>query len=82
MVFPVAGLGLDILGNRHAFHHVPIKPTSLDCFMSFGDFVHRPDIAGGDVMQRADDAFRARLSRILNRDLVDRAEPAPCMSHL
>ncbi|MNS41113.1 hypothetical protein D3C72_734580 [compost metagenome] len=82
MGFPIAGLGLDILGNRHAFHHVPIKTAGLDGLMPLCDFVDRPDVTGGDVMQRTDNAFRPRLSRILNRDLVDRAEPPPCMSHL
>ncbi len=62
MGFPVARLGFDILGNRHAFHHVPIKTSGLDGLMPPGDFIHRPDIAGGDVVKRTDDAFRARLS--------------------
>jgi len=84
---PVAGLRLDGFGDRQALDHLPGEPRRRavgmrrDLALALLDIVDRPDRAGRHMMERRDDPLGAGLTRVGDRHLVERSEPAPCLSH-
>src|SRR5208337_2520924 len=73
---------LDGIVNRDAFDDRPDEARGLDFRFALEDFVMRPSLAAIDVMQSRDDARRARLLDLIERNQVLRAEPSPCFFHV
>jgi hypothetical protein len=81
MLLPVAGAGLDLLGDRDALDHRPAHAAGFHFRIALGDVVNVPGGPVRDVMQSRHDAGRARLPYMLQGNLVLRAEPAPGLFH-
>ena len=72
--------------NRSGFagglhHHCPGQARLLDDLLALENFLQRPGLTSGDMVQRCDDAPGARLDNVLKADRVSGAKPAPCFLH-
>src|SRR5208283_1952614 len=69
------GAELDGIVNRDAFGDGPNEACGLDFRFTLEDFVERPSFAAINVMQGGNDARRARLFDLIERNRVLGAEP-------
>ena len=61
----VSALCFDRLVHRNAFYHRPDQIFFRQQRLTRFNFLHRPDITVGDMVQRGHNAGRARLARIV-----------------
>ena len=77
----IAAARLDRLADADALADRPDEAAGFDLGPALRDFIFAPDLAPVHVMERADDADRARLAHIVEADRIVRPEPAPGLQH-
>ena len=73
-IFPL--LGLDMFVNRHGLHTRPLQTCGFDFVLAFHDFLYRPYLPVGDMMECRDDTGSAGHANIGEADRILRTIPA------
>ena len=82
LVVAVGASVFDGLDDRQAFYHAPAQTVAFDVLSQVADFLARPYLAQGYVVQGRDDAFYSNLFQHGKRNLIVLAKPSPCSFHL
>ena len=69
------------LRYRQTLYYAPAHAIALDILSQVTDFLARPYLAEGNVVQCRDDALNTNLSQLCKRYLVFLAKPSPCSFH-
>ena len=81
LLVPVGAAVFDGLHHGKRFHDAPPHAVTFDVFPEVADFLARPHLSEGDVVQRGHDPFHADLPQHRERDLVFLTEPSPGFFH-